>query len=145
MWPTKSKIVFYLALYRKSLLIPAPEIYSLFFILTWNWRCALFCRLYRVCKCWCFMLVCPCTCACTCKHTHTHSHSNFVSFNSAFSLLLWQPGSLSSICFRTNSICFSWPQEWSSLRREPKLESKENHLILFHAAYSGPAPRSWGL
>ena len=103
--PTKSKIYLSLAVYGKSLLTPTLEIHSFLFILTWNWRCALFRRLYCVFKCCCFILcahasVCVCVCVKVNKHIHTHS------FYSTASLLLWQSGSLSSIHFRINFICF---------------------------------------
>jgi len=91
--PTKSKIYLSLALYGKGLLTPTLEIHSFLFILTWNWRCALFRRLYCVFKCCCFILcahasVCVCVCVCVCesKQTYTHSFILFYLLTSALTI-----------------------------------------------------------
>ena len=119
MLPTKPKIYLSLALYGKSLLTPTLEIRSFLFILTWNRRCVLFHRLYCVLKCCCFILcahasVCVCVWVKVNKYIHTHS------FYSAFSLLLWQSGSLSSIHFRINSICFPCTQKMEFFKKGTK-------------------------
>ena len=136
-----------LALYGKSLLTPAIEI--LIFIHSslklkmcfvsqtiLGFQMLLLYPL-SLCKCVC---VCVCVCVRESKQTYTLIHFILPPHFFLDNQEVWAASTSESTLF-----AFHGHKKWSSLKREPKLKSKNNHLFLFHAAYSGPAPRSWGL